>query len=181
MWHYNRHLFQLLLAPSRGWEDSSESGNNYEEAQRRGYLPLIGIAAVSEFLQLLYSPTLTFLGALGSAIAIFGGLFASVYAARLFLDILVTRMVNPKANVLKINILSVYMMGLDSLYLILANCLPAQMTFLYFLPLVSLLVLFKSTAYINVPDDRIVNYLIICCIGVIAIPIAICAMFLLIL
>lgn len=180
MWQYLQHLFQLILSPSRGWEDISASTPTYDQVQRRGYFPLVILTALFEFVRLIYVPDLTFLKALGSVIAIGGGLFVSLYATRLFLDITLMKFISEEISILKINILAVYLLGLDCLYRILADLLPAAMTFLSFLPLISLLVLFKSTPYIGVPEDHTINYLVITFIGVVVIPLAICALLLLI-
>ena len=180
MWTYIRQLFQLLLSPARGWEDVSASDLSYENLLRKGFVPLLIITALSEFVQLAYSPSLTFWGAFGGAIAIGGGLFASLYAARLFLDVTLSRYINSKVNLIKVNTMVTYMIGLDCFYRILADVLPATMTFLSFLPLISILVLFKSTAYIEVPEDKVVNYLLLTFAGVIVFPVFICALLLLI-
>lgn len=163
-----------MLSPTKGWEDISAAGVSYTDTQQRGFFPLIAITALSEFFRLIYSADLSFLQALGSVVAIGGGMYASLYACRLFLDIALTKFISAKINILKVNLLSVYLLGLDCLFRILANLLPATMTFLSFLPLISLLVLFKSVTYLSVPEDRIINYLIISFIGVVVIPLTIC-------
>ena len=180
MLSYIRFLFQLVLAPTKGWEDISASGKSYSEIQTKGYFPLIILTALCEFIPLIYSPSLTFVNALENVIAIGGGLYVSIYAARLFLDIVLTRFIDAKMNILKINILAIYMLGLDCLYRILANLIPASMTFLSFLPLISIIILFKSAKYLYVPDDRIINYLAISFTGVVIIPASVCALLMLI-
>lgn len=180
MWLFLKHLFQLLLAPSRGWEDVSASGVAYDALLRRGYFPLVVVTGASEFVQLVYSTTLTFVGALESAVAVGGGLFASLYAARLYMDMLLPRLINEKINLVKANVLTTYMLGLDCLYRIFSNLLPASLTFLSFLPLLSVLVLFKSMAYMGVDEERTINYLALAVGGVVILPLVICCLLLII-
>lgn len=181
MWLFIRHLFQLILAPSKGWEDISAAAASYVDIQKNGYFPLIVLTALFEFFRLVYSPTMPFIEALANAVAIGGGLFVSVFAARLFLDIVLTKFINQDMNILKINKLAIYLLGVDCLYRILSDLIPAALTLLSFLPLVSVIIIFKSAPFLSVPDDRIINYLALVFIGVIIIPLAICGLLLLIL
>lgn len=174
MWIYIKYLFQLILAPSRGWEDVAASGSTFEKIVRPAFISLACVTALSEFMPLAYVHSLTFAEALGSAIAIGGGIFASLYAARLFLDILLSRHIDPNINKVKIGNITIYMVGLDCVYRIFANLLPASLTFLSFLPLISIIILFKSSAYIGIGNDQAINYIAIGFTGVVIIPVLIC-------
>ena len=158
----------------------SASGLKFDAVFRLGFLPLVGITAASEFFRLVYSHNLPFLEVLGSAIAIGGGLFASFYASRLFLDIALRRYISNDINDVKINNLALYLLGLDCFYRIFSNLMPAALTFLCFLPLISIVILFKSTSYLGVSEDKIINYIFISFGGVVIIPVLICWLLLLI-
>lgn len=180
MWNYFKSLFQLLLSPSRGWEDVSASGSSFEALVRGGYIPLVVITGLTEFIQLAYVHDLTFLGALGEAVAVGGGMFASLYASRLFLDVCLKRYISDKINLYKVGNLCIYLLGLDCYYRIFANLLPASLTFLSFLPLISIIVLFKSIPYMEIEEEKAVNFLILSFTGVVAIPLIICRVLMLI-
>ena len=140
----------------------------------RGYLPLTGIVALSEFVPIFYVHDLTFISALCNAIAMGGGMFASLYGARIFLDVVLSRYVDRKINKTKTANVALYMLGLDCIYLIFANLLPGTLTFLLFLPLLSVMVLFKGTAYMCVGEDRAMNFLLLAFTGVVILPAIIC-------
>ena len=53
---YLKYMFQLLLMPSRGWEDISAESPVPEAMQSRGYYPLLALTAAAVFMQLLYRP-----------------------------------------------------------------------------------------------------------------------------
>lgn len=175
MWTYLKYLFQLILAPSRGWEDISESALPFAYAVRSGFMPLAGLAALSEFAPMAYSHSLHFSDALINAIAIGGGFAASLPAVKIILELAIHRYVNPNVNQAKTDNLALYCVGLDCIYRIISNCLPGSLTFLSFLPLITLLVLFRSTKYIDVGQDHTVSYILLSFIIVVAIPMAICS------
>ncbi len=170
MWQYIRQLFQLLLAPSRGWEDISESIPSPDEVRRTGFFPWIGVTAASEFIRLFYGSG-GFFSVLLSAIAIAGTLFVSMFIARIILDMTLPRYVNPKINFNKADIFVTYLMGLNGLYIIIANLLPASMTFTRFLPILSIVIMFKSAAYMSVNEDNLMTFLGLSVLAIIAVPI----------
>lgn len=180
MWKFIKTLFQLLFIPSEGWAAISSSTSPFEATVLRGYFPLVAVAAISEFVPMAYTHDLTFLLALGNAIAVGGGMYAALYAARLAVDASLSRFVNPKLNRFKSANLVVYLLGLDCLYLIFSNLLPGTLTFLLFLPLLSVAVIFKGAQYIEVDEEHIMNYIILAFTGVVVIPAVICWLLMLI-
>lgn len=171
---YIKTMLMLLIDPRGGWGTVSSWRISFDHLLRRGYLPLTGITALSEFVPLAYMSDLTFWSAFGRALAVAGSMFASIFAARLFLDIVLLKYISGNINPVKINNLALYLVGFDCLYRIFANLLPAPLTFLSFLPLLSILMLFKSTAYVGVSEDRVINYLFLSFVGVVVIPALFC-------
>ena len=180
LWTYLKLLFRLLFSPTEGWQLVSASKTSFEALSLRGYLPLAGITALSEFVPVWYIHDLTFLGGLGHAIAIGGGMYASLYGSRIFLEMTLSRYVNPKLNKVKTANVALYLLGLDCLYIIFSNLIPGTLTFLLFLPLLSITVLFRSGLYMGVSEERMMNYLILSFAGVIAVPALICWLLMLI-
>jgi len=172
MWLFFKHIIQLLLSPSRGWEDISEAGRTVDDIRRSGYYPLIAITALSEFLRLFYAGHPHFIHLLLSGIAIAGTMFASLYLGRLLLDMTLAKCTDGHLNVVKIDCFITYLLGIDCLFLIFANAMPAHMTFINFLPLLSLIVIFKATQYLSIRDDSRLNFTVLAIIAVIVIPIA---------
>lgn len=176
MWLYIKQLLQLLLEPSHGWEDISEANRAAETIQRTGFFPWIGVTSLSCFARLIYEHDLTFIHVLQTAIAVAGAMFISLYVSRLLLDILLPKYVDAKMNISKINVFNLYMTGMMGLYLIVANLMPASLTFLKFLPLLSLLVIFKSTAFMGVRESDTTSFLFLTALNVIVIPIGVAAL-----
>ena len=179
MWLFFKHLIQLLLSPSRGWEDISEAGRSVDDIRRTGYYPLIGITALSEFLRLLYGNSPSVVDLLLSAIAVAGTMFASMYIGRLLVDMTLPKCTDGHFNPTKVDCFTTYLLGIDCLFLIFANAMPAHMTFVNFLPLLSLIIIFKATQYLDIRVDSRLNFTILAIIAVIVIPIALGSLLLL--
>lgn len=179
MWLFLKHLIQLLLSPSRGWEDISEAGIPVDVLQRKGYYPLIGITALSEFLRLIYRNSPSVIDLLLSAIAVAGTMFASLYLGRLLLDITLPKCTDGHFNHNKADCFTTCLLGIDCLFLIFANAMPAQMTFINFLPLLSLIIIFKASQYLDIREDSRLNFTVLAIIAVIVIPIALGSLLLL--
>lgn len=176
MFLFIRYLIQLLLSPSRGWEDISSAAQTCDVIKRNGFYPWLGFVAMSNFLQLIYSPTLTFFECLLGAIAVAGGLFISLYLGRLFLDFTLPEHVDAKLNITKINTFCIYMVALMGIYSVISNAMPANLTFLYFLPLLSVVIIFRATAYLGISHDRIAVFICLASVATIVVPIAVIAL-----
>lgn len=170
MWLYIRQLFELLLSPSSGWDEVSARAATPEQVERKGFYPWLAVTALSEFVRLAYNPALTFLGALGAAIIVGGAMFVSLYAARLLLDVTLRPHVDGTLNVAKVGVFAEYMVGMTCLFRIVANLLPASLTLVHFLPLLSALVIFKGARYVGVKTDSLMTFLFWGVIATVFIP-----------
>lgn len=170
---YIKQLFQLLLEPAHGWEDISEANRPADVIQKTGFFPWIGVTATSCLIQLFYDNELTFLRAVQTAIAVAGAMFISLFVSRLLLDILLPKYIDSKINVSKVSVFNLHMIGLLGLYLVFANLMPATLTFLYFLPFLSFLVIFKSMAFMGIKEENAISFLILSSLAVVATPILI--------
>lgn len=177
---YIRQLFQLILMPERGWEDVSASVHNPDILQRKAYIPLLVITALSEFIPLIYSRGYGFISALLSAIVVAMGMFSSLYVARLILEMTYCRYVDNKMNPVKLSLFTTFLLGINCIYIIITNACPASMTFLRLLPLLSVVVIFKATKFLGVAEDNQLSFTGLSIIAVIACPAAICGILMLI-
>lgn len=176
MWLFIKNMIQLILSPQRGWEDISESAVAPEVLCRRGFYPWLAVVGLSEFLRLFYDFSLSVLTLAEHAVAMAGALFASLYLGRLFLEAIFPRYISDKANPIKIYIFTIYLTGLIGLYHIISCAMPARLTLLHFLPLLSLLVIFRSARYMDVPEGNTVTFLCLSAVAVIVVPVGMCAL-----
>lgn len=178
MWLFIKHLIQLLLSPSRGWDDVSESVLNADEVQRKGFYPLVGVTALSEFFPLVYSHSEGFTHSLVAAMGIACSLFASMYLSKLFLDFFMPKLIDGTLNQNKVSVFVSCMLGLNCIYYTIRNLMPTSMTLLTLMPLLSVIVIFKSTAYMGIKEDNQLNFTGLAIVAVIGIPILISSLIL---
>ena len=169
---YLKYLFQLILSPSRGWEDLSHDGADPDVLMRQGYYPLIGIGAATEFVQMLYHHDIGLGAALRGAIVTFCAFFAAVFISRMILDALLPKVSEGTPSERRTATLNIMCLGQMLLIRILSNCLPADLTLIHFLPVYALLIYYKASRYMAVRRDSEMNYLVIGLVSVIAAPVA---------
>ncbi len=87
MLEYLKLMMQLLLVPVRGWEDVSSASPDPDEMLRKGLYPLMGVAALSEFVSFFYVRELSLATVLVRAVVDFGAYFVSLFIARLIFDV----------------------------------------------------------------------------------------------
>lgn len=178
MWLFIKHLIQLLLSPTRGWDDISESVLKPDEVNRKGFYPLVGVTALSEFFPLVYSHSEGFSHSLAAAVAIGCAIFASMYLSKLFLDLTLSRFIHITLNPNKLSVFISCMLGLNCIYYIIRNLMPTSMTILALLPLLSVIVIFKSTAYMGIKDDNQLNFTGLAIVAVLILPVLISSLIL---
>lgn len=176
---YIKQIAQLLLMPDRGWEDVSASVHNPDTLQRRGYMPLVVLTGLSEFLPLAYSHGQGWVAAIISAVVMGVAMFSSLYLARLFLEMTFCRYVDRTVNRMKLSLFTTFLLGINCFYIIITNASPASMTLLKLLPLLSVIVIFKSTAFLGVGEENQLTFTGLSIIAVIACPAAICGVLML--
>lgn len=174
MLEYLKYLVQLLLSPARGWEDISAKSPDPEEMTRKGLYPLIGIAAVSEFCAFFYLKGLKLDQVLVRAVLDFGTYFVSVFIAKLIYEIYLGKVIDGgEPNPRKTASLTVFPLGLMVLLQIVENCLQANLTFLKFLPLYVILVLYKAIPYMGVKPNDELRFTGIASVATVVVPLAI--------
>jgi len=169
---YLKYLFQLILSPSRGWEDISHDGAEPEELLRRGFYPLTGIAALTEFLQLFYNHDAGIGNVLQQAIATFITYFAAIFISRILLDTLLPKVVEGAPSERRTATLNVMSLGQMVIVAIIGNCIPTGLTLVHFLPIYALLIYYKASRYMAVRQDSEMNYMMTGLLTVVAVPVA---------
>ena len=173
MLDYLKYLIQLILAPGSGWEDLEKRNPDPEEMLRRGLYPLLGIAAITEFLAFFYQRHITLAEVLVRAIADFGAYFISIFIAKLIFELYLGRLPSVQPDNRRVMLMTVCGMGLMVLIQILSNCLPWNLVLLKFLPVYVVLVLYKAVPYIGVNKDSELRFIGLSAAAIVAVPLAI--------
>lgn len=168
---YLKNLIQLILSPSKGWEDVSASLSSPDKLVRDAFFPLLGFASLTEFVRLFNNNNGGAVSVIELAIALFGCYLVSFYIGRLFLEHYLKPLVSGEINTTKISTFTLYALGLMILIEIIENILPTDLTLVKFLPLFVALILYKGTSYMAVKPDHELRFLCIAVASLIVVPI----------
>ena len=174
MLQYLKHLIQLLLSPGQGWIDVEKDNPDPQELLSKGLYPMLGIAALSEFMVYVYGHAEPLATVLIRAVALFGAFFVSVFIAKLVFDYYMGELTAGEgydqrrgAN------LTVLGLGLMALIQIITNCLPWSVMVVRFLPLYVVLVIYKAIPYMSVRRSCEMRFLLTAAGAIVAIPLLI--------
>ncbi len=168
-----KYLLQLILAPATGWDDLRRSDPDPEELARRGLYPLLGVAAITEFLAFFYARHAELGQVLMRAVADFGAYFVSLFIARLIFELYLGRLTEPKPSPRTVQTVAVAGIGLMVLVQILCNCLPWNLVILKFLPVYVVLVLYKAGPFLGVRKESELPYIGLSAAAIVVVPLVI--------
>ena len=168
-----KYLVQLVLSPGKGWDALAEEQPQAEALMHRGLLPLLALTSLSEFAALFWEQGLKFGTVLIRAVVDFGAYFVTVYIARLVFDIYVGRFTAGQPDRERVAVLTVMAVGIMIAIQLIDNILPWNLVLLRFLPLYAVLVLYKSSSYMDVPTSREMNYMIMATLATVVTPLVI--------
>lgn len=170
MLSFLKYLIQLVLSPGNGWEDLAKESPDPEELTRRGLYPLLGIAAITEFLALIFHRHIRLADVLVRAIADFGAYFVSIFIARLIFELYLRKLTGATPEPRRTATLTVTGIGLMVVIQIISNCMPWNLVLLKFLPLYVILVLYKAAPYIGVDKRSELNFIGLSAAAIVAVP-----------
>lgn len=168
--YFLKYLFQLILSPKNGWEDIEKADLEPSRLLRRGYYPLIALAAASVFVQALFYPGLEtmdlFVRMVEWFVVYFVGFFFGVFALSLFLEPMTTGGYDDT----RVHTFVLYTLGLEAVINIVFLCLPVSPLVLFFLPCYVALVQWKGVGYMRVLPEKVGNFMILSIFGVLLPP-----------
>ncbi|MDE6130484.1 MAG: hypothetical protein K2F74_02725, partial [Muribaculaceae bacterium] len=134
MLQFLKHILQLILSPAKGWEDVSQASVAPAELCARGFYPLLGIAALSNFLRIFYGNGISLVTAIERAVVDFGAYFSAYFLGALVLEQLLPSIVSGEPNRKKIETCSLYAVSMIAIIRIIENCIPTELTLIRLLP-----------------------------------------------
>lgn len=177
MFDYLKYLVQLILSPSNGWEDIRTANPDPAQLQKKGLYPLIALAALTEFCVFFYNKDVSVAGVIIRALVDFGAYFISLYVAGLILDIYLPRMFEQSDSAGNGNrqaLLIVFSIGLMVLIQIVANCLQANLTFMKFVPLYVVLIIYKAARFMNIKSSYDLRFMCVASVALVVVPALLC-------
>lgn len=177
MLKFLKHISQLLLSPGNGWEDISHSGDDPKMLISVGLYPILGLAAITAFVQFFYNSDLDLITLLQCAIAIFVKFFVTYFIATSVFSSILRCWVEGEPNEKKYTTVIIYIIAIMSLITILQNCLPIELSLMYFLYVYVALVIWKSTRYLAIKDKYVLHFMIMAIASIILPPFIISTIF----
>lgn len=181
MFDFIKYILQLLLSPARGWDDIAAEKPSAADMLRRGLYPLLAIAAVTEFLALIWERDVSFVSVLIRSIVDFGAYFISIFVARLLFEMYFPAMTGEEPDRQRISLFIVFSLGIMVVFQIIDNVLPWDIVFLRFLPLYAVLVIYKAEDYLHVTEQSQMRFLLLGAGATVGVPLLIYYLLLLIL
>lgn len=156
MLHYLKLMLQLILSPTKGWEDIASGADSPRRTLTHGLAPLAAAAGLSSFVCLFYFDAppfgVVFLQAVAETITYvityFLGVTVMTYAMQWMSSL-------PEGGRQRVELFCAYSTGIMALVGVLEGLLPMELTLLQFLPLYVIVVMCCARDFLGVDEKHI--------------------------
>ncbi|MDE6223718.1 MAG: hypothetical protein K2M49_08500 [Muribaculaceae bacterium] len=168
MLHFLKLMLQILMAPSRGWEDVGADSVGARQLFRAGLLPLIGVAALTVSFGALFQ-----LHPSAGALIVRSIVVIARYIIAYFCGVAVLEFALPKLAIEglvdrnRVELFCVYCTGMMVIIGILENLLPMELTLLQFLPIYVVVVICMGRTFLDVDERHIFRFAACAIVGLI--------------
>lgn len=166
-----KSMLQLVLAPTKGWEDISLADGRTGRPASRAYYVYMAVVALSWLVQLLYDSELGLVRVIELVIVTYATFFASFYIGTFILSVAMQSLVGSgEVDEHRVRTLVAYGLSLLGLIRLIANLLPAQTPVLWFMPLYVVVILWKGFRYAGVRRESVGLFVILDVLAIIVPP-----------
>lgn len=163
------YIIQLILSPKNGWEDLAQRNPDPELLLTKGLYPLMGLAAATEVLGLVYHEA-SLAQVLIGAINVFGTYFVTIFIARLIFDMYLDKLAGTEVDKRRASTLIVVGVAMMVTFQLIENCLPWGLLIVKFLPIYAILVLSKGTEYLGLTKRKELKFTALSGFAIVAVP-----------
>lgn len=149
-----RNILQLILSPSRGWEDISACRTPVHTLMQKGLYPFITLSALSVFAKLLYEPKASIPALIVMCFVTFVSFFCGYFFSRVIFKSMLYHYCYTEPSENKYSTVILYCVGLLALSTLIYNLMPVKLGLQYLLPLVVTLILWKANLYLGIRSDK---------------------------
>lgn len=167
---YLKYMFQLALSPARGWEDIAVDNASPRDIASSGLYPVIGVAALSEFMALLFDSEATVVGSIQHAVSTFLMYFVGYFVGAWALSMALPSMSYKHVSEKRILTFANYSAGLLAVIAVLANAIHGLVTLIYFLPIYVMIIQWKGMRYLSVDESMTLRFILLMVVGLILPP-----------
>lgn len=166
--HFIKNMLQLLLAPTRGWEDVDCDDTTPRRVLRRGLLPVVGAAALSVAFSAFYDLHPSAVGLLTKAVVVFARYMIAYYCGVAVLMYALPKLaIEGAVDRNRVELFCAYCTGIMAGIGILQNLLPMELTLLQFLPIYVVVVICMGRTFLDVDERNIFRFAAVAIIGLI--------------
>lgn len=160
MLKFLRQILQLLISPSKGWEDVSATGTPPAEITRKGFYPLLGVLAATSLIRLAYHDIgYSLVDALQNAIVSFTIYFVTLFIASYCFSMFMPTIGGKANSVNKNSSFIIFCLGTLALINLVANLIPVDLVLMKILPAYVAFIMFKATIYLDILPDKIGQFM----------------------
>jgi hypothetical protein len=164
-------LIQLIISPAKGWEDIAAVGSEPRKICADGFYPLLGIAACSVFIQMLYPLSASLVAYIQQAIITFAKFFISYFLSSYIFSFSLKKIVDgADPNEKKYNTFIIYNISLLALITIIANSLPMEHPIVQFLPVYVLFVMWMGGRYLVIKSGCELKFIVLSAVAILLPP-----------
>lgn len=171
MIHFLKNILQLIVNPTRGWEDVSHDARDGASLCREGFYPLLALTALScvgGFWKIDSNPTL--IAVIQDAIITFTAFFATMFFAEFMMSLSMSRITGKEPSAVKNANVVIYSLAIMAIITIIINIMPLDLAVLKFLPVYVGFILYKSMRYESVAEDKAGHYMFLTIFTIIVPP-----------
>lgn len=154
-----KQMLQLLLSPTKGWEDVAAQRVAPRDALRHGLLPLVAVAALSVFAKAIYMVEPSFADLLvGALITVVQ--FGLTYVAGLVILTAYLPKITADGTVdtARLDLFLTYSVGLMACISVVSNLLPVELAPVQLLPLFVAVVMWQARPFLSISPDATGRY-----------------------
>lgn len=177
MTSFYRNILQLILSPTKGWEDVDASKPQPQRLAMECMYPLFGVAALSVFVQMAFKTDIQFSTMFIRAFAVFVSYFVTYFFACALSKQYLSYISDEDDASEKCNTVIVYALSLLALASVVCNLLPLTVGLTYIMPLAVAIVMWKANAYLKVAKDGDSKFILFVILAVVIPPTLIQSMF----
>lgn len=164
-----KYIIQLILSPKNGWEDLARQNPDPDHLLIKGLYPLMGLAAATEFLGMLYHEA-NLAHVLIGVVNIFGTYFVTVFIAKLLFEMYLDKLADTEIDERRSSTLIVVGVAMMVTFQLIENCLPWGLLIVKFLPIYAILVLSKGTEYLGLTKHKELKFTALSGFAIVAVP-----------
>lgn len=168
MLHFLKLMLQVLMAPTRGWEDVGADSADARTALRTGLLPLVAIASITVGISAFYELHPSVGALIVKAIVVFARYMIAYFCGVALLTYALPKLaINGAFDRNRTELFCVYCTAIMASIGILQNLLPMELTLLQFLPIYVVVVICLGRTFLDVDESNIFRFAAYSIVGLI--------------